>query len=294
MIEELASIPVQVYVSTEFKYKKHFINKETLYIFISQSWETADSLECLKIVKNKWWQTFWIVNVVWSSIARMCDFWLYTHCWVEVWVAATKSFVWQLLTILILALYLWNKKDLDYTKYLSILKSLEKLKDSINFVLLNSHKAEKLAKKYSNYKNMFFLWRNMFYPIACEWSLKCKEITYIHTESYSSWELKHWPLSLIDENFPTVLVNPQTDLYEKNISSLKEVSARNGKVIWIVSSNDKNKDLYTDYLEIWENEQYTSLFTTTVWLQLFAYYIAVNKGRDVDQPRNLAKSVTVE
>lgn len=294
LFEELAWIPSQIHISTEFKYKKQFINDKTLYIFISQSGETADSLECLKLVKNRWWKTFWIVNVVWSSIARLCDNGLYTHCWVEVWVAASKSFIWQLLTTLIIALYLWNKKGLDYNKYSQILSWLKNLKDDINMVLVNAWKVEEISKKYSTYKNMFFLWRNMFYPLAMEWSLKCKEITYIHTESYSAGELKHWPLSLIDENFPTILLNPDSDLYEKNISTLKEVKARNWKVIWILSQNDEYKSHYDDVLEIPLTNEYNALFTTAVVLQLFAYYMAFELKREIDKPRNLAKSVTVE
>lgn len=294
LFEDLAWIPASIHISTEFKYKKQFINDKTLYIFISQSWETADSLECLKIVKNRWWKTFWIVNVVGSSIARLCDNGLYTHCWIEVWVAATKSFIWQLLTILIISLYIWNKKWIDYNKYSQIVSSLANLKDNINMVLVNSLKIEEISKKYAEYKNMFFLWRNMFYPMAMEGSLKCKEITYNHTESYSAWELKHWPLSLVEENFPTLLINPKTDLYEKNISTLKEVKARNWKVIWLITQNDEYKEHYDDVIEIPETNEYNSLFTSAVSLQLFAYYMAFKLWREIDKPRNLAKSVTVE
>lgn len=294
LFEDLANIPCQIHISTEFKYKKQFINDTTLYIFISQSGETADALECLKIVKNKGGKTFWIVNVVWSSIARICDNWLYTHCWVEIWVASTKAFIGQLLTLLTVALYIGNKKDLDYTKYREIIDSLANLKDDINMVLMHSHQIEKIAKKYSTYKNMFFLGRNMFYPMAQEWSLKCKEITYNHTESYSAWELKHGPLSLIEENFPTVLINPASKLYEKNISTLKEIQARNGKVIWILSQNDKHIKEYDDIIEIPRTHEYNALFTTWVVLQLFAYYMAESLWREIDKPRNLAKSVTVE
>lgn len=294
LFEDLANIPCQIHISTEFKYKKQFINDTTLYIFISQSGETADALECLKIVKNKGGKTFWIVNVVWSSIARMCDNGLYTHCWVEIWVASTKAFIGQLLTLLTIALYVGNKKDLDYTKYREIIDSLANLKDDINMVLMHSHQIEKIAKKYSTYKSMFFLGRNMFYPMAMEGSLKCKEITYNHTEAYSAWELKHWPLSLIEENFPTILINPESKLYEKNISTLKEIQARNGKVIWILSQKDEHIKEYDDIIEIPRTHEYNALFTIWVVLQLFAYYMAESLWREIDKPRNLAKSVTVE
>lgn len=292
--EDLANIPCQVHISTEFKYKKQFINEKTLYIFISQSGETADSLECLKIVKNRGGKTFWIVNVVGSSIARMCDNGLYTHCGIEIWVASTKAFIGQLLTLLIIALYAGNKKDLDYSHYREIIDGLKQVQDDINMVLLNSHKIDEIAKKYAGYNNMFFLGRNMFYPMAMEGSLKCKEITYHHTEAYSAGELKHGPLSLIEENFPTILLNPEGKLYEKNISTLKEIQARNGKVIWILSAWDTHKDEYNDSIEIPKTSEYNALFTSAVVLQLFAYYMADNLWREIDKPRNLAKSVTVE
>ncbi|MGE4444046.1 MAG: glutamine--fructose-6-phosphate transaminase (isomerizing) [Candidatus Altimarinota bacterium] len=294
LFEELAGIPAQIHISTEFKYKKQFINDKTLYIFISQSGETADSLECLKIVKNKGGKTFGIVNVVGSSIARLCDNGLYTHCGIEVGVAATKSFIGQLLTILIIALYIGNKKGLDYNEYAGVISGLEKLKDDINMVLLHARNIQDIAKKYSEYKNMFFLGRNTFYPLAMEGSLKCKEITYHHTESYSSGELKHGPLSLIEESFPTILINPASALYEKNISTLKEIQARNGKVIGLISQNDPHAQEYDDVLEIPKTNVHNALFTSSVALQLFAYYMAENLGKEIDKPRNLAKSVTVE
>lgn len=294
LFEELAWIQSQIHIASEFKYKKQFIDKETLYVFISQSGETADSLECLKLVKNRWWQTFGVVNVVGSSIARLCDNGLYTHCWVEIGVAATKTFIWQVLTLLIVALYMGNKLGLDYTTYRNILSWLEHLKDDIHQVLLQSRKVDKVSRKYAKYSNMFFLGKNIFYPLAMEWSLKCKEITYHHTESYSSGELKHGPLSLIEKNFPTLLINPENPLYQKNISTLKEIQARNGKVIWLISQNDPHAKQYDDTIEVPKSTLYNSLFTSSIALQLFAYYMAKKLGREIDKPRNLAKSVTVE
>ncbi|MDP5039157.1 MAG: glutamine--fructose-6-phosphate transaminase (isomerizing) [Candidatus Gracilibacteria bacterium] len=294
LFEELSGIPTNVIISTEFKYKKQFINSKTLYIFISQSGETADSLECLKIVKNRGGQTFGIVNVVGSSIARMCDNGLYTHCGVEIGVASTKAFIGQLIILLIIALYAGNKKDLDYQTYLESLNGLKTLKDEINLVLLNSNKIKDIAQKYSKYNNMFFLGRNMFYPMAMEGSLKCKEITYIHTESYSAGELKHGPLSLIQNDFPTILINPNSKLYDKNISTLKEIQARDGKVIGIISKSDIHKNEYNNFIEIPDSNIFNSLFTSGVVLQLFAYYVALDLNREIDKPRNLAKSVTVE
>lgn len=293
-LEELANIPTYCYVSTEYKYKKQFIDDKTLYIFISQSWETADTLECLKIVNARWWLTFWIVNVVGSSIAQLTSMWLYTHSWVEIWVASTKAFVWQLAVLLLLALKLWLKNDIDYKLYENIISDIKYLPISLEKVLKSSLDIKKIWEKYSKYTNMFFLWRNLLYPIALEWSLKLKEITYHHSEAYSAGELKHWPLSLVDENFPVVLLNPQNKLYDKNISTLQEIKARNWKVLWIISESDKNINLYDDVIKIPKQNDYLSPFLVATALDLFAYYIADYLWREIDKPRNLAKSVTVE
>ncbi len=292
--EELSDIETCVYVSTEFKYKKHFINKKTLYIFISQSWETADSLECLKIVKNKWWLTFWIVNSVWSSIARLTDMGLYTHSWVEIWVASTKAFIGQLAVLLLMALSLGNSRNLDYLKFKKNIENLENLDKKLNNILDQSEKIKNLSEKYSNFENMFFLGRNLLFPIALEWSLKLKEITYHHSEAYSAWELKHGPLSLIDKNFPTVLINPNSKLEEKNISTLKEIQARDWKVIWILTKDNEYKNEFDDIIEISETIEELNPFLVAIALDLFAYFMALHLWKEIDKPRNLAKSVTVE
>lgn len=292
--EELSGIPTTIHVSTEFKYKRHFIDDKTLYIFISQSWETADTRDCLKIVKERWGHTFGLVNVVGSTIARLTDMWLYTHCWTEIWVASTKAFTWNLAVLLLMALHLWNKRDLDYNKYREILSEMESLQDKMTKVLANANKIKALAEKYSKYKNMFYLWRNLLFPIALEGSLKLKEITYHHSEAYPSGELKHWPLSLVDENFPVVSINPTWKFYEKNISTMKEVKARDWIVIWVVSENDENKNLYDDVIEIPNTSLELTPFTISIALDLFAYFTANHLWREIDKPRNLAKSVTVE
>lgn len=292
--EEISGIETHTYISAEFKYKKQFINDKTLYIFISQSGETADAVDCLKLVKAKWWKTLWIVNVVGSTIARLSDYNLYTHSGREVWVASTKAFTWNLWTLLTIALFLWNKKDLDYGKFREILDWMKTLKKAMEDVFKKDLEIKELAKKYLDYKNFFFVWRNNLFPIAQEWSLKFKEITYNHTESYPSGELKHWPLSLIDKDFPSVLVNPKWKHYDKNISTLKEISAREWKVIWVVTEGDKNKSIYTDTIEIPETIEELAPFTISIALDLFAYHTAYLLERDIDKPRNLAKSVTVE
>lgn len=292
--EELSGIPTTIHVSTEFKYKRHFIDEKTLYIFISQSWETADTRDCLKIVKERWGTTFWIVNVVGSTIARLSDMWLYTHCGMEVWVASTKAFTWNLSVLLLMALYLWNKRDLDYNKYRELLEEMKTLQDKMTKVLTNANKIKALAEKYSKYENMFYLWRNLLFPIAQEGSLKLKEITYHHSEAYPSGELKHGPLSLVDENFPVISINPSGKFYDKNISTMKEVKARDWIVIWVVSKDDPNKDLYNDVIEIPNTSLELTPFTISIALDLFAYFTASKLWREIDKPRNLAKSVTVE
>jgi len=292
--EDLANIPTSVFVSTEYKYKKKFIDNKTLYIFISQSGETADTLECLKIVNERWGFTFWIVNVVASSIAQLTKMWLYTHSWQEVWVASTKAFIWQLSVLLLMALKLGLKNNIDYGRYESILKDLANLKQNLQETLNEYAHIKTIWEKFAKYENMFFLWRNYLFPIAMEWSLKVKEITYHHTEAYSAGELKHGPLSLIDENFPSVLINPETFLYEKNISTLKEIQARNGKVLWVLTKWDKNTNLYDKTIFVPKVKWVLSPFVVATALDLFAYYMADSLWREIDKPRNLAKSVTVE
>lgn len=293
--EELSWIETHTYIAAEFKYKKQFINKDTLYIFISQSWETADTVDCLKLVKAKWAKTMWIVNVVGSTIARLADYGLYTHSWREVWVASTKAFTWNLWILITMALYLWNKNELDYTKYREVISWMSELKDAMNKVLEKSDAIKKIWEKYKNYQNMFFVGRNNLFPLAQEWSLKFKEITYNHTEAYPSGELKHGSLSLISEEFPSVSINPKWKHYDKNISTMKEISARNWKVIGVVTEWDPNADLYDDVIKIPETIEELTPFTISLALNLFAYHTAnALPDRDIDKPRNLAKSVTVE
>lgn len=292
--EDLAWMPCTVHVSAEYKYKKKFINDKTLYIFISQSGETADVIECLKIVKAQGGFTFWIVNVVGSTIARMTDLGLYTHSGREIWVASTKAFTGNLGVLLTMALYLGNKNDLDYSKYRELIDGIKELPKKIEKVLENTENVKALAEKYSGFKDMFFLGRNLMFPIALEGSLKFKEITYRHTEAYPSGELKHGPLSLVDENFPSVLVNPKGKHYDKNISTLKEVKARNWLVIGLVTEWDQHISEYDDVITIPEVPEELAPVVLSPALCLFAYYTALHLGREIDKPRNLAKSVTVE
>lgn len=293
-LEEFGDIPTEVIVSAEFKYKKKFINDKTLFVFVSQSGETADALDSLKIIKEKWGHTFGIVNVPGSTIARLTGQGLYTRAGIEIWVASTKAFTSQVITFLIMALYLGKHKNLDYRKYREILSALEKLPYSIEKILDKKSEIQKIAKNYAKYKNFFYIGRSLELPVAMEGSLKLKEISYIHSESYASGELKHGSIALIDENFPTIIINGKTSLYEKNISSVQEIKARGGKVIGVVTSDDNKKNIYDEILEFDSINPEIDVILETVILQLFAYFVALDLGREIDKPRNLAKSVTVE
>jgi len=292
--EELSWIKTEVRVSSEFLYETFIPNKKTLYIFMSQSWETADVRESVRMVKEKWCLTFGIVNVVWSTIARMCDMWLYTHSWMEIWVASTKNVVAQLSVLLLMALSMWLKRDLQVSEAKNIIEKLDELEEKLQW-LLEKHKQYKtLADKYSKYNNFFYLWRNLVYWTACECSLKIKELSYVHAESYSTWELKHGPLALVWPNFPCIVINPKWINREKTISNIKEIKARDWVVLWIITAWDTVKDIYDDIIEIPKTHPILTPFLPLIPLWLFSVEVAKNLKRDIDKPQNLAKSVTVE
>lgn len=291
---EIAWIPAEVRISNEFLYDTFIPDNKTLYIFMSQSWETADVRECLKMVKSKWCLTFWIVNVVWSTIARMCDMWLFSHAWTEIWVASTKNIIGQLWVLILMAISMWLKRNLQYTKWKEIISELAKLRKIFEKQLEKTKDIEKMAKKYAKTKSLFFLWRNLLYPTAMEWSLKLKELSYIHSEAYSSWEMKHWPLALVNKDFLCIFLNLKWVFDEKTNSNIKEVKARNWKVLWIITKWEGDKDLYDDTIEIPEVEKIISPFVCMIPMWLYALYTAIELWRDVDKPQNLAKSVTVE
>lgn len=293
-LENLAHLPTDVTVSTEFKYGKKFIDDKTLYIFVSQSGETADSLESLKIVNDHGGYTFGIVNVPGSSIARLAKSGLFTHAGVEVGVASTKAFTAQIATFLTLALALGQTQDSEQTKLLSILEDMEKIPARIDAILSMTDRIKEVAEKYAHYKNFFYLGRAYELPIAMEGSLKLKELTYRHSEAYSAGELKHGPLALIDAEFPTIIINGSSPLHDKNRSSVQEIKARGGKVVGIIAEDDTKTDIYDDYLTFPKSLPETEVFSEVLILQLFSYHMANALGRDIDKPRNLAKSVTVE
>lgn len=292
--EELSGIKTEVRVSSEFLYETFIPNKKTLYIFMSQSWETADVRESVRMVKEKWCLTFGIVNVVWSTIARMCDMWLYTHSWMEIWVASTKNVVAQLAVLLLMSLSIWLKRDLQVSEAKNIIEKLDELEEKLEWLLQNTKHYKKLADKYSKYNNFFYLWRNLVYWTACECSLKIKELSYVHAESYSTWELKHGPLALVWPNFPCIVINPKWINREKTISNIKEIKARDWVVLWVITAWDTTKDIYDDIIEIPKTHPILTPFLPLIPLWLFSVEVAKNLKKDIDKPQNLAKSVTVE
>ena len=296
IIEKLAKIPVEVEIASEFRYKSPIISKEDLIVIISQSGETADSLAALRLAREKNILTLAVVNVVGSSIAREADSVLYTHAGPEISVASTKAFTVQMVALYLLAIKLANvfKKISDNECY----KLCEKLRDIPNKIektLETDDQILKLSNIFQNSKDVFFIGRGVDYCISLEASLKLKELSYIHSEAYAAGELKHGTISLIEENTPVIAIATQDDLYAKTISNLKEVKARGAKVVLICNENSPIDKSLTDLVvKIPSNMDIFTPLCSIVPLQLFAYHTAVLRGCDVDRPRNLAKSVTVE
>lgn len=291
MFEDIVWMEAKVEIASEYEYKDIKVDEDTLFVFISQSWETADVIDTLKLIKSKWWKTFGIVNVVWSSISRLTDFGLFTRAGTEIWVASTKAFIAQIAVITLMTLYFGNRKWLNKGRFEKILKELNRLPDLINEVLNSKDKIKEVAKDFAKYKDFFFIWRNYQLPIAYESSLKFKEISYLHSEALSAGELKHWSLALIDKDFPTIVFAPNDLMFEKNLSSMQEIKARDWKVL--IVSDKKNIDSHR-FLEIPPTIQELYPFVTVVVGQLLSYFVAYELDREIDKPRNLAKSVTVK
>lgn len=292
--EKLAWIKTEVRVSSEFLYETFLPNKKTLYVFISQSWETADVREGIKMVQQKGCLTFGIVNVVWSTIARMCDMWLYTYSGIEIGVASTKNIVNQLWVLLMMALSMGMKRDLQIDDAKNIIEKLGELPDKLQALTEQREHINTLAKKYSVYKNFFFLWRNLVYGTASECSLKLKELSYLHAECYSTGELKHGPLALVTPEFPCIVINPKGIQREKTISNIKEIKARDWIVLWVITEGDEHTDIYDDIIEIPKTHPVLSPFLPLIPLWTMSVEIATILWKDIDKPQNLAKSVTVE
>lgn len=290
--EDLSGMESRVEVASEFEYKNIKVDPKTLYVFISQSGETADSIEPLKYLRSKWAKTFGVVNVVGSTISRLTDFGLFTRAGTEVGVASTKAFTAQICTILLLALYFGEKNgNLPRQKYRQIIQELQHIPEKIEELLTDSAKIRDIVANIKDYKQFFFLGRHLELAIAYESSLKFKEISYLNSQALPSGELKHGSLALVDEDFPSIIFMPSDFLYEKNLSSVQEVRARNGKILVI---SDKPTDSATWNVLIPETLEELHPFLTAVAGQIVAYHTADLLGRDIDKPRNLAKSVTVK
>ncbi|MEK6656564.1 MAG: glutamine--fructose-6-phosphate transaminase (isomerizing) [Nitrospirota bacterium] len=296
MIEELVRLPVEVDIASEFRYRDPIVDKDVLFIAISQSGETADTLAALREAKKKGARIVSICNVVGSTITRESNGIVYTHAGPEIGVASTKAFTTQLTALFLLAVYLGRiRGKIDAKTAKVLLQELIHLPTLIEDVLKYDKKTEELASRYFNYRDFLYLGRGINYPIALEGALKLKEISYIHAEGYPAGEMKHGPIALIDEDMPVVVLTAEDKVYEKVLSNIMEVKARGGKIIAVASEGNREIATKVDnVLYIPKCNHILTPILLSIPLQLLAYHIAVLRGSDVDQPRNLAKSVTVE
>ncbi len=292
LIEEVSGIPVEVQLASEFKYRKEPISRKCAILAISQSGETADTIAALKKVEDQGILRLGVVNSVGSTIARMTNAGVYCHAGPEQAVASTKAFVAQVAVLSLIAIHLAKNTNKLIPPFL---KELDSLPSKVEELLKSADKIEKLAQKYTKYDDFLFIGRGYLYPVALEGALKLKEISYIHAEGYAAGEMKHGPLALIDRNFATLALAPKNGLSDKTMSNIEEIKARGGPVIVLTDSPSTSlKLLANDLIVVPKTSEHTQPILCSVALQLFAYYCAVNLKRNVDRPRNLAKSVTVE
>jgi len=296
LIEEYARIPVEVEYASEFRYRNPILNSDDVVIAISQSGETADTLAALRMAKEKGATILGICNVVGSSIARETDGGVYTHAGVEIGVASTKAFTAQVTVITLLALKLAKEKGrISPELYLELINELAEIPEKAKSILVKHPHIKEVASKYKDAINALYLGRGYLFPVALEGALKLKEISYIHAEGYAAGEMKHGPIALVDDNLPVIVVAAKDHYYEKIVSNIQEVKARKGNIIAVVTEGDGElRNMVNDVFEIPKSHPAVSPLLAIIPLQLFSYYIAVMRGCDVDQPRNLAKSVTVE
>ncbi|MFW2136260.1 glutamine--fructose-6-phosphate transaminase (isomerizing) [Chryseobacterium sp. TY4] len=297
LIEEFARIPVEVEYASEFRYRNPIIGPKDVVIAISQSGETADTMAAIKLAKEKGAFVYGICNVVDSSIARVTDAGSYTHAGPEIGVASTKAFTAQLTILSLIALKLGKHNgNLGNAEFMSLIAELDAIPTKVEEVLQSSHEvAKNIAKQYVDATNFLYLGRGYNFPSALEGALKLKEISYIHAEGYPAAEMKHGPIALIDENMPIVIIAPKQGHYDKIVSNVQEIKARKGQVIAVVNKGDVQVASIADHvIEMPETSECFSPIVAAIPLQLLSYYIAVYRGANVDQPRNLAKSVTVE
>ncbi len=296
LFENLTKIPTEVNIASEFRYANPVIDDKVLTIFISQSGETADTLAALRLAKEKKSKTIAICNVVGSSISREADNVLYTHCGPEIGVASTKAFTGQLTALYLLVMFMAAKKQTISKEQLAeFISNLRDIPTKISETLKLSNKIKEIAKLFQNTKQFIYLARNINYPIALEGALKLKEISYIYAEGYPAGEMKHGPIALIDETMPVMVIATKSKVYDKILSNIEEAKARGAKIIAIANKGNKDIIKNSDYqIFVPEVSEILSPLINVIPLQFFAYFVSVMKGCDVDQPRNLAKSVTVE
>lgn len=296
IFEDLTRIPVEVEYASEFRYRNPIITSEDVVVAISQSGETADTMAAIKLAKEKGAFVFGVCNVVGSSISRETDAGAYTHAGPEIGVASTKAFTTQITVLTLMALKLAKAKGtVSKTEFQMHLQELETIPQKIEVALLSNEHIQKVANKYKDARNCLYLGRGYNFPVALEGALKLKEISYIHAEGYPAAEMKHGPIALIDEEMPVVVIATRNGHYEKVVSNIQEIKSRQGKIIGIVTQGDTSvRDLADHVIEVPDTIECLTPLLTTIPLQLLSYHIAVMLGKDVDQPRNLAKSVTVE
>ena len=296
LFEEYAQVSVEVEYASEFRYRKPVLSSDDVVILISQSGETADTLAALELAKSKGATVLGICNVVGSTLSRETEAGVYTHAGVEIGVASTKAFTAQVTVLTMIALKLAKRKGtISDEDYKMLVKELAEIPEKGRAILEDGEKIKAIAEKYQEAVNALYLGRGYLFPVALEGALKLKEISYIHAEGYAAGEMKHGPIALVDNNLPVVVVAPQDDYYEKVVSNIQEVKARKGNVIAVVTEGDKGlKEMVNDIIEIPKSHPAVAPLLAVIPLQLMAYHIALLKGCNVDQPRNLAKSVTVE
>ncbi|MFM2362577.1 MAG: hypothetical protein RLZZ316_1479 [Bacteroidota bacterium] len=296
VIEELCRIPVEVEYASEFRYRNPIVNKGDVIIAISQSGETADTLVAIEKAKEQGAIIFGILNVVGSSIARASHSGAYTHAGPEIGVASTKAFTAQLAVLTMVALKIAHYKGtISNERYMHLLSEMNEIPEKVATALKDTDNIKRIAEKYKDAKDFLYLGRGYNFPIALEGALKLKEISYIHAEGYPAAEMKHGPIALVDENLPVVFVATKDSYYEKIVSNIQEIKARKGKVIAVISESDEViRDLADDVIVVPEADEIVAPMLSVIPLQLLSYYVGVAKDLDVDKPRNLAKSVTVE
>lgn len=296
IIEELCRIPVEVEYASEFRYRNPIVNKGDVIFAVSQSGETADTLVAIERAKENGAFIYGIVNVVGSSIARVSHAGAYTHAGPEIGVASTKAFTAQLAILTMIALKIAKEKGtITQKRFIHLLNELHEIPEKVKVILESNEQIKKLAQKYKDSNNALYLGRGYNFPVALEGALKLKEISYIHAEGYPAAEMKHGPIALVDESLPVVIVATKDSYHEKIVSNIQEIKARKGQVIAVITTGDQViTGLADDVIEVPEADELVAPMLSTIPLQLLAYHIGVAKGSDVDKPRNLAKSVTVE